>query len=73
MADGVITCLENMKLTSEEEEVIPISDEGRRDDEIERCNQSLIGKFLMCKPFNKQAAQYMLRKAWGLEDGLQIV
>lgn len=63
-----------MKLTleEEEEEVIPISDEGRRD-EIERCTQSLIGKFLTCKPFNKPAAQNKLRKAWGLEDGVQIV
>ena len=31
MANDVITCLENMKLTSEEEEVILTSDEGRRD------------------------------------------
>ena len=42
MADDVINCLENMKLTSEEEEVIPISDEGRRE-EIEKCTQKFSG------------------------------
>ena len=52
MADEVIHSLEGMKLTTEEEEVIPISDEGRQE-EIERCVLSLIGKFLTCKPFNK--------------------
>uniref|UniRef100_A0A7N2L4A2 DUF4283 domain-containing protein n=1 Tax=Quercus lobata TaxID=97700 RepID=A0A7N2L4A2_QUELO len=64
--------LENMKLTTEEEEVIAISDEGRKE-EIESCSLSLIGKFLTCKTFNKKAAQNTLRRAWGLSDGLQIV
>ena len=45
MADDVINILENMKLTTEEEEIISISDEGRKE-EIESCSQSLIGKFL---------------------------
>ena len=40
--------MENMKLTTEEEEVIEISDEGRLT-EIEGCNLSLIGQFLTCK------------------------
>lgn len=71
MADDVFNRLENMKLTAEEEEVIPISNEGRRE-EIERCTQSLVGKFLTCKPFNKRAALNTLRKAWGLEEGVQI-
>lgn len=51
----MISHLENMKLTTEEEEVISISDEGKNE-EIESCSQSLIGKFLTCKPFNKRAA-----------------
>ena len=62
MVDDVINNLENMKLTSEEEEVIIVSDEGRKD-EIESCSLSLIGKFLMCKPFNKRVALNTLRKA----------
>ena len=62
MAEDVIDSLENMKLTTEEEEIIEISDEGRLV-EIESCNLSLIGKFLTCKPFNKRAATNIMRKA----------
>ena len=62
MANDVIHSLESMKLTTEEEEVISISDEGRQE-EIESCSQSLIGKFLTCKPFNKWAAQSTLKRA----------
>ena len=72
MADDVINCLENMKLTREEEETINISDKGKKL-EIESCTLSLIGKFLTCKPFNKKAAKNTLRRAWGLEDKVQIV
>ena len=72
MADDVINDLEKMKLTTEEEEVITILDEDRRD-EIESCALSLLGKFLTCKPFNKRAAQTTLRRAWGLEELVQIV
>lgn len=47
----MIDSLKNMKLMAEEEEVIEISDKGRLT-KIERCNLSLIGKFLTCKAFN---------------------
>ena len=63
----MISILENMKLTTDEEEVISISDEGR-EAEIESCSQSLIGKFLTCRSFNKRAAQGTLKRAWGLEN-----
>uniref|UniRef100_A0A7N2L710 Uncharacterized protein n=1 Tax=Quercus lobata TaxID=97700 RepID=A0A7N2L710_QUELO len=56
MANDVINILENMKLTTEEEEVLSTSDEGCKE-EIKSYSQSLIGKFLTCKPFNKRAAQ----------------
>lgn len=72
MADKVIHSLEKMKLTLDEVEVIPISEEGRKE-EIDSCAQSLIGKFLTCKSFNRKAAQSTLRRAWGLGDGVQIV
>ena len=72
MADEVIRSLGNMKLTMKEEEVIKVSDEGRQE-EIESCSQSLLGKFLTCKPFNKKAATNTLKKAWGLEGGVQIM
>ena len=72
MADDVATGLGKMKLTSDEEEVIPIFDEGRLE-ALESCSLSLIGKFLTCKPFNKRAAKNTLRKAWGQENSLQII
>ena len=72
MAEDVINGLENMRLTTEEEEVITISDEGRKE-EIKGCALSLIGKFLTCKPFNKRAAHNTLRRAWGLKKDIQIV
>ena len=72
MADDVIHSLEGMKLTTKEEEIISISDEGRQE-EIERCSQRLIGKFLTCKPFNKRAALSTMKKAWGLENKIQTV
>ena len=64
--------LENLKLTTDEEEVIPISDEGRIA-EIESCSQSLLGKFLTCRSFNKRAAQGTIKRAWGLENRVQVV
>lgn len=51
----------NMKLTSEKEEDIQVSEESRTD-EINSCLLSLIGKFLTCKPFNQKAAKNNLRK-----------
>ena len=63
----MINTLETMKLTTDEEEVISISDKGR-EAEIESCSQSLIGKFLTCRSFNKRAAQGTLKRAWGLEN-----
>lgn len=45
MANGVIDRLEHIKLTTDEEEVIAISDDGRQE-AIESCNLSLIGKSL---------------------------
>ena len=52
--------LDKMKLTSEEEETIAISDEGRRE-ALESCNLSLIGKFLTCKSYNKRAVKTTIR------------
>ena len=63
----MINTLENMKLTTDKEEVIFISDEGQKV-EIESCSQSLIGKFLTRRSFNKRAAQGTLKRAWGLEN-----
>ena len=68
----MISILENMKLTTDKEEVISILDEGWKA-EIESCSQSLIGKFLKCRTLNKRAAQGTLKRAWGLENQVQVV
>ena len=72
MADDISNILEQMTLTLEEEEIITIPDDGRRE-ELESCALSLIGKFLTCKSFNKRAALGTLKKAWGLEDEVRVV
>ena len=72
MADEVSSILENMRLTTEEEETIEIPDDGRKEG-LENCALSLIGKFLTCRPFNKKAAISTLKRAWGLEEAVQIV
>ena len=72
MAEDMINSLEKMTLTTEEEEVIAVSDEGRKE-EVESCTQSLIGKFLTCKPFNKRAALNTLKRSWGLEESVQVM
>ena len=69
MADNVTNILENMRLTTEEEEVIDILDEGQKEG-LESCALSLIGKFLTCCPFNKKAIMSTLKRAWGLEEGV---
>ena len=72
MADDVTSILENMRLILEEEEIIEILDEGRKEG-LESCALSLIGNFLTCHPFNKKATITTLKRAWGLEEAVQIV
>ncbi|KAK9993984.1 hypothetical protein SO802_023687 [Lithocarpus litseifolius] len=72
MADEMTDRMNKLGLTLEEEEIIAISDEGRLE-VLESCNLSLIGKFLTCKPFNKMAAKNTIRRAWGVDDAMQIL
>ena len=72
MEDDVITGLGNIQLTTDEEEIIAISETGRLE-AIESCCLSLIGNFLTCKPFNKRAEKTTIWRAWGMEEGLQIL
>ncbi|KAK7826371.1 hypothetical protein CFP56_032306 [Quercus suber] len=72
MDDVVCDKLDKMKLTTEEEETITITDEGRLE-AIESCTLSLVGKFLTCKSFNKGAAKNTIRRAWGLNESMQIL
>ena len=72
MAEEVTNILENMRLTTEEEETIEIPDEERREG-LENCALSLLGKLLTCRPFNKRAAITTLKRAWGLEETVHII
>ena len=72
MADEMANSMNKLRLTSDEEEIIAISDEGRLE-VLESCNLSLIGKFLTCKPYNKMAAKNTIRRAWGIDDAMQIL
>ena len=71
MDEDVVDQMTSLKLMAEEEEDIQVSEEGPVD-ELEGCVLSLIGKFLTCKPYNRKATKNTLRRAWGLEEGLQI-
>ncbi|KAL0002833.1 hypothetical protein SO802_016614 [Lithocarpus litseifolius] len=71
MAEDVINSMVNLKLTSEKEKEIQVSDEGRME-EIDKCVLSLLGKFLTCKPYNREAVKNTLRKVLGLSKELQI-
>ena len=72
MADEMANSMDKLKLTSKEEEIIAISDEGRLE-AIKSCHLSLIGNFLMCKSFNKMATKNTIRRAWGVDDAMQIL
>ena len=72
MAYEVTNIFGNMRLTTEEEETLEILDEGRKEG-VENCALSLIGKFLTCRPFNKQVTITTLKRAWGLEETVQII
>ena len=72
MVDDVTSILEKMKLTLEEEEVIEISEEGRKEG-MESYALSLIGKFLTCRLFNRKVAITTLKRAWDLEEGVQMI
>ena len=72
MADEMADSMNKLRLTSDEEEIIAISDDGRLE-VLESCNLSLIGKFLTCKPFNKMAAKNTIWRAWGVDDVMQIL
>ncbi|KAL0014854.1 hypothetical protein SO802_001923 [Lithocarpus litseifolius] len=72
MADEMADSMNKLRLTSEEEEIIAISDEGRLE-RLQSCNLSLIGKFLTCKPFNTMAAKNTIKRAWGVDGAKQIL
>ncbi|KAK7855039.1 hypothetical protein CFP56_029770 [Quercus suber] len=40
---------------------------------MDSCVLSLIGKFLTCRPFNRKVTITTLKRAWGLEEGVQMI
>ncbi|XP_075633807.1 uncharacterized protein LOC142606325 [Castanea sativa] len=64
--------IQNMTLTTDEDEVMPIRP-TQRAKVLEEFSISLIGKFLTTKPINIQAAKNLLRSMWKLGEDLKIV
>ena len=68
----VLERIQNMTLTTDEDEVMPIY-LVRREKVLEEFSLSLIGKFLTTKPINIQVAKNLLRSMWKLREDLKII
>ncbi|XP_075665388.1 uncharacterized protein LOC142635057 [Castanea sativa] len=64
--------IQNMTLTTDEDEVMPIRP-TQRAKVLEEFSISLIGKFLTTKPINIRAVKNLLRSMWKLGEDLKIV
>ncbi|XP_075674919.1 uncharacterized protein LOC142644126 [Castanea sativa] len=72
MESDVLECIQNMKLTTEEDEVMSIRS-VRREKFLEEFSLSLIGRFLTSKQINLRAAKNLLRNMWKLGDDMKII
>ena len=72
MESEVLERIQNMTLTTDEDEVMPIY-LVRREKVLEEFSLSLIGKFLTTKLINMQAAKNLLRSMWKLREDLKII
>nr|POE76462.1 hypothetical protein CFP56_18915 [Quercus suber] len=72
MESEVLERIQNMMLTMDEDEVMPIR-LVKREKILEEFSLNLIGKFLTTKPINIRAAQNLLRSMWKLRDELKII
>ena len=72
MDSDFIKWIQNISLTSEEEEPITIQT-ARRDEILEEYSLSLIEKFMTTRPFNARAAKNLLRSVWKMGSNLKIV
>ena len=72
MDSDFIERIQNISLTSEEEEPITIRT-ARRDEILEEYSLSLIGKFMTTLPFNARAAKNLLQSVWKMGSNLKIV
>ena len=72
MESEVLEHIQNMTLTTDEDEVMPIRP-VKREKVLEEFSLSLIGKFLTMKPINIRAAKNLIRSMWKLGDDLKII
>ena len=72
MDSDFIERIQNISLTSEEEEPITIWT-TYRDEILEEYSLSLIGKFMTTRPFNVRAAKNLLRSVWKMGSNLKII
>ena len=72
MESEVLERIQNMTLTMDEDEVMPIRS-VRREKVLEEFSLSLIGKFLTTKPINIQVAKNLLRSMWKRGEDLRII
>nr|XP_023884581.1 uncharacterized protein LOC111996812 [Quercus suber] len=72
MDTEVIDRLQQINLTSEEDEVITVRPD-RRVQTLEECSLSLLGKFLAPRPLNLRAAKNLLRSVWKMGLDLKII
>ena len=72
MESEVLECIQSMKLTTDEDEVMAIRP-VRRDKILEEFSLSLIGRFLTSKSINFREAKNLIWSMWKLGDDLRIV
>ena len=72
MDSNFIERIQNISLTSEEEEPITIR-VVRREELLEEYSLSLIEKFMTTRPFNVRAAKNLLWSVWKMGNDLKII
>ena len=68
----IIDRLQQINLTSKEDEVIVVRPD-RRDKTLEECSLSLLGKFLAPRSLNLRAAKNLLQSIWKMGPDLKII
>ena len=72
MESEVLECIQNMKLTTEEDEAMSIR-LVRTEKILEEFSLSLIGWYLTSKQINLRVAKNLLRNMWKLGDDMKII
>ena len=72
MDKSILHSLQNLQLTKEEEETIPIT-VTNSSDLLEECSLSLFGRLLSDRQQNWQALKNTLRSAWKMGSNMRIV